>query len=66
MAMKTGEIYHCPNDTCGCEIEVTRGADEGGGEAAPQCCCGMPMKLSYGGRDRADIGETPVPEATPF
>ena len=67
MAMRIGEIYHCTNEDCGCEIEVTRGANEGGGgDSAPRCCCGMPMELSFGGRGTTSAEESPVPVATPF
>jgi hypothetical protein len=45
MALRTGELYRCPNDSCGCEIQVTRGAKQGGGgDNNPRCCCGMEMK----------------------
>ena len=45
MALRTGELYRCPNESCGCEIQVTRGAKQGGGgDANPRCCCGMEMK----------------------
>ena len=46
MAFRKGERYSCPDPTCGCEIEVTRGAQSGGGgDHAPRCCCGEEMKL---------------------
>ena len=45
MALRTGELYRCPNENCGCEIQVTRGAKPGGGgDNNPRCCCGMEMK----------------------
>jgi hypothetical protein len=45
MALRTGELYRCPNENCGCEIQVTRGAKPGGGgDKSPRCCCGMEMK----------------------
>lgn len=48
MAMRKGEIYRCPDKSCGCEIQVTMGAREGsGGDLSPRCCCGRDMeKLS--------------------
>ena len=66
MAMQTGEIYHCTNEACGCEIEVTRGAIHGG-NAAPRCCCGMEMELGGGSyTSGAEEDMTPIPVATPF
>ncbi len=45
MAMRKGEIYRCPDGSCGCEIQVTAGAQEGGGgDLAPRCCCGRDME----------------------
>jgi hypothetical protein len=45
MALRTGELYRCPNEDCSCEIQVTRGAKPGGGgDNNPRCCCGMEMK----------------------
>ena len=45
MALRTGELYRCPNAACGCEIQVTKGAQPGGGgDKMPRCCCGMEMK----------------------
>jgi len=45
MALRTGERYRCPDGSCGCEIEVTKGAAAGqGGNQAPRCCCGKEMK----------------------
>jgi len=45
MALKTGERYRCPDDNCGCEIEVTKGAPATcGGTSAPRCCCGKEMQ----------------------
>jgi hypothetical protein len=49
MALRTGEEYTCTKDDCGCQIEVTRGApDGGGGDQAPRCCCGSEMKKTGG------------------
>jgi hypothetical protein len=45
MALQTGERYRCKNENCGCEIEVTRGAQPGGGgNQDPRCCCGREME----------------------
>ncbi|CAN5878655.1 hypothetical protein BH20GEM1_BH20GEM1_05890 [soil metagenome] len=45
MALQKGERYRCTDENCGCEIEVTRGAEPGGGgDQDPRCCCGMEMK----------------------
>ncbi len=44
MAFKQGEIYRCPDDDCGCEVQVTKGAAPGkGGDEMPTCCCGKQM-----------------------
>lgn len=45
MALQEGEMYSCPNPSCGCEIEVTKGARPGGGgDQNPRCCCGQEMQ----------------------
>lgn len=45
MPLKKGERYRCPEPSCGCEIEVTKGAPEScGGTAQPRCCCGRDME----------------------
>lgn len=43
--LKQGEKYRCPKDECGCEIEVTKGADNCPAEnpQPPKCCCGCEM-----------------------
>lgn len=43
--LKKGERYRCPKDECGCEIEVTKGADNCPAEhpQPPKCCCGCDM-----------------------
>lgn len=47
MSLRMGEIYRCPDEGCGCEIQVLVGAEEGGGgDLAPRCCCGREMKQS--------------------
>ena len=44
MAFQTGEKYRCTDAGCGCEIQVTRGAQPGkGGNQNPRCCCGKEM-----------------------
>ena len=43
MALQKGERYRSPD--CGCEIEVTKGAQPGGeGNQNPRCCCGKEMQ----------------------
>lgn len=54
MALQKGERYRCPNEECGCEITVTRGAGPQGGEEEPRCCCGEAMELV------SDRSESPV------
>jgi hypothetical protein len=45
MALQKGEKYRCPDINCGCEIEVTKGAQPGsGGNQNPRCCCGKEMR----------------------
>jgi hypothetical protein len=45
MALQKGERYRCPDINCGCEIEVTKGAQPGGGgNQNPRCCCGKEMQ----------------------
>jgi hypothetical protein len=45
MALQKGERYRCPDQECGCEIEVAKGAAPGkGGNMAPRCCCGKEMQ----------------------
>lgn len=45
MVLRTGEKYRCPDPECGCEIEVTKGAEEGhDGDQNPRCCCGKEME----------------------
>jgi hypothetical protein len=44
MAFQEGERYRCPDQECGCEILITRGAAPGkGGDRNPTCCCGLEM-----------------------
>ena len=45
MPLNKGERYRCPEPSCGCEIEVTKGAPEScHGTAQPRCCCGRDME----------------------
>ncbi len=45
MALKTGQRSGCPDQACGCEISVTKGANPGtGGAFKPRCCCRMEMQ----------------------
>ncbi len=45
MALQTGERYRCSDPNCGCEIEVTKGANPScGGNQGPRCCCGKEME----------------------
>jgi hypothetical protein len=44
MALQKGERYRCPDQECGCTMEVTKGAAPGKrGNMAPRCCCGNEM-----------------------
>ncbi|MGW4104709.1 hypothetical protein [Streptomyces sp. NPDC004976] len=44
MPFQEGEVYRCPDERCGCEVTVTRGAAPGqGGDRTPTCCCGQEM-----------------------
>jgi hypothetical protein len=46
MAFEEGQVYRCPDESCGCEVTVTTGAQPGhGGAQAPTCCCGKTMQL---------------------
>ena len=45
MALQKREKYRCPDRNCGCESEVTKGANAGaGGNLNPRCCCGKEMQ----------------------
>lgn len=45
MPLREGEVYRCPDPSCGCELTVTKGAQSGaGGNQAPTCCCGKTMQ----------------------
>lgn len=44
MPFKKGEVYQCPDETCGCEVTVTKGApSDCSGTQDPTCCCGKTM-----------------------
>jgi hypothetical protein len=45
MIMKTGELWHCTNPSCRCEVLVQSGSDTEGSN--PRCVCGAPMKKTY-------------------
>ncbi len=45
MTLKQGEVYHCPDPNCGCEITVTKAAAAGqGGNHNPRSRCGKEMQ----------------------
>lgn len=44
MAFKQGEKYTCPDESCGCELTVTKAArSDCQGTNDPTCCCGNTM-----------------------
>lgn len=46
MAFREGQVYRCPDESCGCEVTVTRGAPATcQGEQDPSCCCEKTMQL---------------------
>ena len=49
-ALKQGQRYRCPDDACGCEIEVAKGAENCPAEnpQPPKCCCGLEMEKVSG------------------
>jgi hypothetical protein len=53
MAMRTGQLWECRNDACGCEILVV--AKSGvKSRVEPRCCCGSTMKKSHVRHDRGE------------
>ncbi|MGH3611001.1 MAG: hypothetical protein ACRDRD_23370 [Pseudonocardiaceae bacterium] len=45
MAFREGEVYKCPDEECGCEVTVTKGArPDCPGTQNPTCCCGKTME----------------------
>lgn len=46
MSFQQGEVYRCPEGTCGCEVTVTKGASAScEGHKNPTCCCGRTMEF---------------------
>jgi hypothetical protein len=45
MIMKTGELWHCSNPACRCEVLVQSSSVSEGSN--PRCVCGAPMKKKY-------------------
>lgn len=49
MAFREGQVYRCPDPSCGCEVTVTKGAPPTcPGTQNPTCCCGKTMELISG------------------
>ena len=45
MAFKKGDFYRCPDESCACEVTVTKGAPpDCAGDQSPTCCCGHTME----------------------
>jgi len=45
MPLKKGEVYRCPDDSCACEVTVTKSAPKNcSGDQNPTCCCGKTME----------------------
>lgn len=45
MPFQEGDVYRCPESTCGCELTVTKGAPATcQGDQNPTCCCGKRME----------------------
>ncbi|HTQ58634.1 MAG TPA: hypothetical protein VMI32_00295 [Candidatus Solibacter sp.] len=45
MMMRFGELWHCTNPACHCEILVQSDSVSDGSN--PRCVCGAPMKKKY-------------------
>jgi hypothetical protein len=44
MPFREGEVFRCPDQACGCEVTVTKGAPPTcEGDLSPTCCCGKTM-----------------------
>lgn len=44
MPFREGEVYRCTDETCGCELTVTKAtAPTCTGQQSPTCCCGKSM-----------------------
>jgi hypothetical protein len=52
MSLRTGEVYRCVDERCGCVMEVTKGsALEAKEIGTPRCNCGQEMtRVPAGGR----------------
>ncbi|PVZ09032.1 hypothetical protein [Actinomycetospora cinnamomea] len=49
MAFREGQVYRCPEPSCGCEVTVTKGAPaDCSGDQNPTCCRGHVMELVTG------------------
>lgn len=49
MAFQKGQVFRCPDPSCGCEVTVTKGALPAcQGTLNPTCCCGKTMELVAG------------------
>lgn len=46
MALREGQVYRCPDESCASEITVTKGARPTcQSQQNPICCCGKTMEL---------------------
>jgi hypothetical protein len=54
--MQQGEKYQCPNEECGCEINVTRASQLDDADQNPTCCCGEEMELVESGGAKSVAG----------
>ena len=57
MILRKGQLFHCQNQQCRAEIEVTRDSIEG--ESNPKCCCGAEMKKLWTTPVLSRLEETP-------
>ncbi|WP_309117705.1 hypothetical protein [Saccharothrix sp.] len=57
MLLREGEVYRCPDNSCGCEVTVTKGAPVGcAGRQNPTCCCGKTMTKVSGASEAVSAG----------